>query len=261
MTVELKIKMDEHSVTSQTGFSKDSSHRYFVDLHPPIFFLANPNIMQAAIQKCKAWFNVYFCHTAGSLSHLILRISTWIQLGNRLSHLYRLWSGFAQLTVECRWRRIRTVPSYRGTPHGSGSSRWTPHTRWRCRTALLRLKPKDPRTASARLDSNNKRRKNELRHASSTTCGLEPCENSPRPCCRPSRTSAPTMQPMPSKHSPAPTKWTALYLTRRKNQESSRTTGMTKQSNSWEEERRSTNRWDEDDSSHASSAIQILLPD
>lgn len=57
---------------------------------------------------------------------------------------------------------------------------------------------------------------------------------SPRPGCRPTRTSAPTMQPTPSKQSPVPTKWTVLYLTKRKNQDSSRTTGMIKQSNSWE---------------------------
>lgn len=58
--------------------------------------------------------------------------------------------------------------------------------------------------------------------------------SSPKVCCWPSRTSAPTMQPIPSRHSPVPPKWIALYLTKRKNQDNSNTTGMTKQSNSWE---------------------------
>ena len=62
----------------------------------------------------------------------------------------------------------------------------------------------------------------------------------PRPCCLPTRTSAPTMQPMPSRHTPTPTKCTALYLTSRKNQDSSSTTGMVKQSKSWQTERRDT---------------------
>lgn len=55
----------------------------------------------------------------------------------------------------------------------------------------------------------------------------------PRPCCRPTSTSAPTMQPMPSRQTPTPTKCTTLYLTSRKNQDSRSTTGMTKQSSSW----------------------------
>lgn len=54
----------------------------------------------------------------------------------------------------------------------------------------------------------------------------------PRPCCLPTRTSVPTIKPMPSRHTPTPTKCTALYLTSRKNQDSSSTTGMVKQSKS-----------------------------
>lgn len=55
---------------------------------------------------------------------------------------------------------------------------------------------------------------------------------SPAPCCLPTRTSAPAMQPMPRMQTTIPMKCTALYRTSRKNQESSITTGMTKQSRS-----------------------------
>lgn len=72
------------------------------------------------------------------------------------------------------------------------------------------------------------------------TCTVWFCGYTPRPCSRPSKMSTPTMQPIPSRQSPAPTKWTALYLTKRKNQESSRTTGMPKQSKSWGEGQRHT---------------------
>ena len=58
---------------------------------------------------------------------------------------------------------------------------------------------------------------------------------SPAPCCLPTRTSAPAMQPMPRMHTTIPMKCTALYRTSKKNQESSITTGMTKQSRSCQE--------------------------
>lgn len=58
---------------------------------------------------------------------------------------------------------------------------------------------------------------------------------SPAPCCLPTRTSAPAMQPMPRMQTTIPMKCTALYRTSKKNQESSITTGMTKQSRSCQE--------------------------
>lgn len=65
---------------------------------------------------------------------------------------------------------------------------------------------------------------------------------SPAPCCLPTRTSAPAMQPMPRMQTTIPMKCTALYRTSKKNQESSITTGMTKQSRSCQERKeKSTN--------------------
>lgn len=58
---------------------------------------------------------------------------------------------------------------------------------------------------------------------------------SPAPCCLPTRTSAPAMQPMPRMQTTIPMKCTALYRTSKKNQESNITTGMTKQSRSCQE--------------------------
>lgn len=60
----------------------------------------------------------------------------------------------------------------------------------------------------------------------------------PAPCCLPTRTSAPAMQPMPRMQTTIPMKCTALYRTSKKNQERSITTGMTKQSRSCQKQRR-----------------------
>lgn len=62
-----------------------------------------------------------------------------------ISQLYKLTAG-------CHWKRIQRVPSFRGIPHGSGSSLWTPHRHWRSRTVLLLPEPTDLQTASALLD-------------------------------------------------------------------------------------------------------------
>lgn len=63
---------------------------------------------------------------------------------------------------------------------------------------------------------------------------------SPAPCCLPTRTSAPAMQPMPRMQTTIPMKCTALYRTSKKNQESNITTGMTKQSRSCQEKQEKT---------------------
>lgn len=53
------------------------------------------------------------------------------------------------------------------------------------------------------------------------------------PWSLPARMSAPTMAPTPNKHTATATKWTTRYRVFRKNQESNISTGITKQSSSW----------------------------